>query len=190
MGQLECLVESQNSSDSEEASRPGGISVRKSKTPKSLQLWQDATELCNPHQTQTSHLWDSMDTRKEVKKHHFLTLKALMICFRTGRTATIVQPCPFPPLSLNTIEWKPSAWPEKTWTMQHLRADVGARSNFKSKHLIVFGSRMRGKAFFPFHISGARLWCQCTPAVNQGLIYAWQQLWMLNEDPLHVHAHT
>lgn len=30
MGQLECLVESQNSSDSEEGSGPGGISVRKS----------------------------------------------------------------------------------------------------------------------------------------------------------------
>lgn len=43
--------------------------------------------------------------------------------------------------------------------------------------------------FFSFHVSGARPWCQCTPAVNQGLIYAWQQLWMLNEDPLHVHAH-
>lgn len=40
MGQLECLVESQNSSDSEEASGPGGISVRKSnqsaKTPPTM----------------------------------------------------------------------------------------------------------------------------------------------------------
>lgn len=103
--------------------------------------------------------------------------------------ATIMQPCPFPPLSMNILELKPSAWLEKTWTRQRLRADVGARSNFKSKHLIAFGSGMRGK-LFSFHVSGARPWCQCTPAVNQGLIYAWQQLWMLNEDPLHVHAHT
>lgn len=100
-----------------------------------------------------------------------------------------MQPCPFPPLSMNILELKPSAWWEKTWTRQRLRADVGARSNFKSKHLIAYGSGMRGK-LFSFHVSGARPWCQCTPAVNQGLIYAWQQLWMLNEDPLQVHAHT
>lgn len=170
----------------------GLVLGRVTRAPKRLQLWRYATELCAPHQTTTSHLWYSVNKTEKVARiqsRNIHSWRHRLFFSNLVWMATIMQPCAFPPLSMNILELKPSAWWEKTWTRQRLRADVGARSNFKSKHLIAFGSGMRGK-LFSFHVSGARPWCQCTPAVNQGLIYAWQQLWMLNEDPLQVHAHT
>lgn len=84
MGQLECLVESQNSSDSEEASGPGGISVRKSnqsaKTPPTMARCNKAVH-CTSDSNFTSLGQYKKNSQDSVTKCNSLIIKVLIIGF-------------------------------------------------------------------------------------------------------------